>query len=132
MVAADVKRLEALPQTKNRMLLTALWDGYKLSGQTETAERIERKLSPDQGFMRIYYPWIEKAGLRSSMEMTEEKRQAVMREYAKVSAEWTAQWPDSPMAWVVRLGAMTSAPDWTKEELERVGEQRLKSACERR
>src|SRR5258708_33464170 len=64
-VAADVKRLETLPQTKNRMLLTALWDGYRLIGQTDTAERSERKLRPDQAFMRMYDAWRGKAGLRS-------------------------------------------------------------------
>ena len=91
------------------MLLVALWDGYKLSGQMDTAERILRKLNPDQDFMRIYDPWIEKAGLRSRTVLTEEKRQAVMREYAKLSAEWIAKWPDSPLAWSVRLRAMTAA-----------------------
>ena len=53
-----------------------------------------------------------------------------MQEYAKVSAEWIAQWPDSPMAWLIRLGAMTAAPDWTKEQLERVGDRYLKLAAE--
>ena len=130
-VAADVKRLETLPQTENRMLLVALWDGYKLSGQMDTAERILRKLNPDQDFMRIYDPWIEKAGLRSRTVLTEEKRQAVMREYARLSAEWIAKWPDSPLAWSVRLRAMTAAPDWTREELEQAGEECLKFEAKR-
>jgi tetratricopeptide (TPR) repeat protein len=130
-VAADVKRLQTLPQTENRMLLLALWDGYKLSGQMDTAKRMERKLNPDQEFMRIYDAWSVKAGLRGSTMMTAEKHQAVMREYAKVSAEWIAKWPDSPMAWSIRLSAMTAAPDWTKEELERVGEECLRFAAKR-
>jgi thiol-disulfide isomerase/thioredoxin len=130
-VAVDVKRLETLPQTENRLLLTALWDGYKLSGQMDAAARMDRRLSPDEDFRRIYDAWSVKAGLRSSTAMTEEKHQEIMREYAKVSAEWIAKWPDSLMAWDMRLGAMTSAPDWTQEELERVGEQCLKLAAKR-
>jgi thiol-disulfide isomerase/thioredoxin len=130
-VAADVKRLETLPQTENPMLLVALWDGYKLSGQMDAAERMDRKMNPDRNFMRIYDAWSVKAGMRSRTRMTEEQHQAVMREYAKVSAEWIAKWPDSPFAWSIRLGAMTAGPDWTKEELERVGEQCLKFAAKR-
>jgi thiol-disulfide isomerase/thioredoxin len=130
-VATDVKRLETLLQSENRMLLVALWDGYKLSDQMDAAQRMERKLNPDQEFMRIHDAWIEKAGLRSRAVMTEEKHQAVMREYAKVSAGWVAQWPDSPLAWSIRLGAMTAAPDSNKEELEQVGERHLKFSAER-
>src|SRR5258708_18550563 len=97
----------------------------------DAAQRMELKLNPDQGFIRVHDPWIEKAGLRSRTVMTEEKHQAVMREYAKVSAEWVAKWHDSPLAWSIRLGAMTAAPDANKEELEQVGERHLKFAAER-
>ena len=76
---------------------------------------MDRRLNQDQGFQRIYDAWSVKAGLRSNRIMPEEEMQAIWREYAKVSAEWIAMWPDSPMAWSIRLSAMTAAPDWTKE-----------------
>jgi thiol-disulfide isomerase/thioredoxin len=128
-VAADVKRLESLPQTENRTLLVALWDGYKLSGQTDAAERMDRRLNPDQDFRRIYDAWMAKSGLRDNI--TYAQRQAAWREYGKLSAEWIAKWPDSRMAWTMRLNAMTLAPGWTKEELEHVGEQCLKFEAQR-
>ena len=130
-VAADVKRLESLPERENRTQLVALWDGYKLSGQMDDAGRMDRLLDQDHDFRKTYDLWSEKSGLRSNTIITDERRQVIFQEYAKLSAGWIAKWPDSRMAWSIRLSAMTSGPDWTKEELERVGEQCLKFAAKR-
>src|SRR5205807_702356 len=64
--------------------------------------------------------------------LTPEERRAANREYAKVSAEWTAKWPDDPSAWSVRLLALTGDPDWKKEEMEQIGEQYLKAEAPHR
>ncbi|MCU1236270.1 MAG: Redoxin domain protein [Candidatus Solibacter sp.] len=124
-VAGDVKRLEALPNAGDRTLMGALADGYKLSGQMDAAGRIEHQLNPDEGFNKNYDAWMVKSGLRGG-NLTAEERQAAFREYAKISVEWTAKWPDDPAAWSVRLLALTGDPNWKKEDLEQVGEQYLK------
>jgi thiol-disulfide isomerase/thioredoxin len=120
-VAADVKRLEGFPETRD--LLGALWDGYGLTGNTEAKDRVDWQLNPDQGVLSIYDDWLRKAGLRGA-NLTEDQEKAAYLEYAKVSREWVEKWPKSLEAWTIRLCAMT-AGDFTKEELEHVGEQCL-------
>jgi hypothetical protein len=126
-VAADVKRLESLPQKENRTLLIALWDGYKLSGQIDAAERMNRLLDPDREFKKIYDAWSEKSGLRSRTPITEEQHRLVMREYAKVSAEWIAKWPDSPIGYEVPFeGQRNKIHTWRQEILESTRPEREK------
>jgi hypothetical protein len=125
-VAADVKRLEGLPRTGSREQIWVLWDGYKLSGRMDAADRIEREQNASPDFHRVLDAWYVKTGLRGGKPMTDDERQAVYREYAKVTAEWVARWPDLPDTWSIRLASLPGPDGVSNEELERVGDQYLK------
>jgi thiol-disulfide isomerase/thioredoxin len=123
-IAADVKRLESLAPPHDYKFQLALFDGYNLSGQTESAQKIDEIVSL-QEVRHAHEAWEEKNGARAR-SITLEEHKAAMRDLAKQSAEWVVKWPSSVYAWEDRLSALSYAPDWTKQEMERAGEEVLK------
>ena len=123
-IAADVKRLESLAPPHDYKFQLALFDGYNLSGQTDSAQKIEEIVSV-QEFRQAQEAWEVQNGARAN-SITLEEHKAMMRDLAKRSAEWVVKWPSSVNSWETRLSALSYAPDWTKQEMEQVGEEVLK------
>lgn len=127
-VSSDVKRLESLPLPHDHKFLLALFDGYNLSGQTDSAAKID-EIEGVQEFQQAYKAW-EDANDIMRRNVGQEAHRVIMRDLAKQSAEWVVKWPSSVNAWETRLTALSYAPDWTKQEMERTGEQVLKLDAE--
>jgi pentatricopeptide repeat protein len=102
-----------------------LADGYRLSGRAEQAEAIERELNADQDFSQVLHDFEFKVGFHGTKRLTDQEERAAFQEYAKMSAEWVARWPNLARAWSVRLSAIAGDPDFSKEEMERVGDRYL-------
>ncbi|HEV8042507.1 MAG TPA: TlpA disulfide reductase family protein [Bryobacteraceae bacterium] len=127
-VAADVKRLESLALSHDYKFLLALFDGYNLSGQTDSAAKIV-EIESDQEFQQAYKAW-EDANDIVRRNVGQEAHRIIMQDLAKQSAEWVVKWPTSVNAWDTRLNALSHTPGWTKQEMERVGDQVLKLDAE--
>ena len=127
-VASDVKRLESLPLPHDHKFLLTLFDGYNLSGQTDSAAKID-EIESAQEFQQAYKAW-EDANDIMRRNVGQEAHRVIMRDLAKQSAEWVVKWPSSVNAWETRLTALSYAPDWTKQEMERTGEEVLKLDAE--
>ena len=95
-----------------------------MSGQTDSAQKIDEIVSV-QEFRHAEEAWEAKNGA-GTRPITLEEHKAIMRDLAKVSGEWVVKWPSIVNAWETRLGALPYAPDWTKQEMEHVGEEVLK------
>ncbi len=121
-VAADVKRLEAL-SPRGLTLLGVLWDGYRLTGRSADAARTEALLNQDRDCHIAEDAAARRLRLRDNL--TAAQRQAAIIEYARLSREWVQKWPESGLAWSIRLRWLTSEPGWTKQELEQAGERSL-------
>jgi thiol-disulfide isomerase/thioredoxin len=121
-VAADLARLETLTP-RGRTLLGVLFDGYGLAGRKEDAARIEAVFKQDQECHIAE----EAAGrrLRLHENLTPAQREPGVLEYARLTREWVRKWPDSRLAWSIRLMWIKSEPGSTKEELEQAGERSL-------
>lgn len=128
-VANDVKRLEAGLPSRDRSLLGALMDGYNLSGLADSTARIAKLNDPDYQFIKARQAWEDTYGSRAR-SVTREEHKVFMRDLAKQSAEWIVKWPGALYAWEGRLTSLTFDPSWTKEEMERDGEQVLKLDAE--
>ena len=128
-VANDVKRLEAFIPSRDRMLLGALADGYNLSGQPESATRIENLRNSDYEYFKARRAWEDTYGSRTR-SITPEEHKLFMRDLAKQSAEWIVKWPAALYAWEGRLTSLTYAPSWTKEEMAHAGEEVLRLDAE--
>jgi peroxiredoxin len=120
-VASDLKRLEDLAVGGNRDALAALMDGYKLTGDSEAAYRIEQRLDPDMEVNKEYEAWIAKTGIRTRGSNSPEERKAFNVEYARVAAEWVHRWPNSESAWEFRTLTLVGLPDSTREDVENAG-----------
>ena len=123
-IAADVKRLQSLAPPHDYKFQLALFDGYNLSGHTDSAQKIDEIVSV-QEVRHAQEAWEEKNRTRAT-SITLEEHKAAMRDLAKQSAEWVVKWPSSVYAWEDRLSALSYAPDWTKQEMEHAGEEVLK------
>ncbi len=126
-VAADVERLKPRPGPQRRNFLIALADGYKLMGQTEAAGKIDRYLNSDWEVHKAYEAWEAKHQTRTRNNITEEEHRADMEDLSKAAAGWVKEWPSSAYAWQTRLNTMSFQPNWTKEEMEKAGEEALKA-----
>lgn len=124
-VAADVESLKSRSEPRNRSALFALADGYKLTGQKETAAKIERELNSDQDVLKAYRAWEEKNHTRTMR--TAEEHRAAMDDLSRLSAGWVLEWPSSGVAWSHRLQALSFQPNSTKEEMEKAGDEVLKA-----
>jgi thiol-disulfide isomerase/thioredoxin len=124
-VADDVERLNSRPGLQKRDLLFSLLDGYKLIGQAAAAAKIEQDLGSDQEVVKAYRDWEDKYNMRTR-SLTPEARHTAELELARLAAGWIRQWPISSFAWDQYWGTLTLQKDWTKEEMERTGEQMLK------
>jgi thiol-disulfide isomerase/thioredoxin len=128
-VAADMKRLESLPPPHDRNFMLALLDGYNLSGQTDLAAKIDRRLNGDWEAGKAYQAWEDKNRTRTR-RVTPEEHQAMMQDLAGQAADWIVKWPSSEYAWETRLTTLAYMPNWTKQELEQAGEEVLKLDAE--
>jgi hypothetical protein len=126
-VAADVERLKSRPAPRNRDLLIALADGYKLTGQTEAAGKVDLELSPDQEVYKAYRAWEVKRNTRNRVTTTPELHRLDMEDLSRATAEWVKEWPSSGYAWETFLTTLSFQPNWTKVEMERAGEEVLKA-----
>ena len=127
-IAADVKRLESLAPPHDYKFLLALFDGYNLSGQTDSAAKIV-EIESAQEFHQAYKTW-EDANDVMRRNVGQDAHRIIMQELAKQSAEWVVKWPSSVNAWETLLDALSYAPDWTKQEMEHAGDQVLKLDAE--
>lgn len=121
-VAADVTRLETL-SPRTRTLLGVLLDGYQLAGRKEDAARLEARLNEDRDCQIVEEAAARR--LRLHENLTPKQRQPALSEYAKMTRDWVQKWPESNLAWAIRLSLIASEPGWTKEELEQAGERYL-------
>jgi thiol-disulfide isomerase/thioredoxin len=126
-VAADVQRLKSRPEPRNRDLLIALADGYKLTGQMEAAGKVDMELSPDQEVNKAYRAWEEKHKIRTRITTTPEQHRVDMEDLAMAATAWVKEWPTSGLAWQRLLTTLTFRPNWTKEDMEKAGEEALKA-----
>ena len=127
-IANDVKRLESLPLPHDYKFLLALFDGYNLSGQTDSAAKIDEIVSA-QEFHQAYKTWEDTNDI-VHRNVGPEAHRMIMQDLAKQSAEWVVKWPSSVNAWETRLNALSYAPGWTKQEMEQAGEEVLKLDAE--
>jgi thiol-disulfide isomerase/thioredoxin len=121
-VAKDANRLEML-SPKGRTLLGVLLDGYQLAGRNEDAARIDALFNEDRECQIAEEAAARRPRLQENL--TPAQRQLSVVEYAKLTREWVRKWPESDLAWAIRLSWITSEPGWTKEELEEAGERHL-------
>jgi thiol-disulfide isomerase/thioredoxin len=125
-VAADVERLKTRPEPRDRDFLFALADGYKLSGQAEAAAKIDRELNADRDAFKAYQAWEAIHHPRTKI-ITEEEHRTAMEDLSRVAVGWVKEWPSSAFVWEQRLTTLSLQPNWTKEEMEKVGDEVLKA-----
>ncbi|MBZ5724981.1 MAG: hypothetical protein LAP87_08295 [Acidobacteriia bacterium] len=131
-IAADVRRLASLPAAASQNARWAMVSGYKLSGQEEAGAKIEAALvDEDQLAFRAYQAWETSHRLRTRNNIPQAERKAIWDDEARHAAEWVGKWPGSATAWSFRLTTLPSQPGWTKEELEKAGEEYLRLSAAR-
>jgi thiol-disulfide isomerase/thioredoxin len=126
-VAADVEHLKSRPEPRNRDYLIALADGYKLTGQMEAAAKVDMEFGQDEDVVKAYRAWEEKRNIRTRNTTTPEQHRVDMEELATAATAWVKEWPSSAFAWQTRLNTLSLQPNWTKEEMEKAGEEVLKN-----
>jgi len=126
-VAADVEHLKSRPEPRNRDLLIALADGYKLTRQTEAAGKVDMEFDPDQEAYKAYRAWEAKRKIMTRVTTTPEEHRVDMEDLSRAAVEWVKEWPLSGFAWQTRLTTLSFTANWSKEEMEKAGEEVLKA-----
>lgn len=124
-VAADLRRLEALPDHESRTMRSALLDGYKLANETEASARLAAGFDAPDSPVMLAYRELETRYQARTRNITRQEHEQMMREMAVASAEWVRKWPASYFAWSLRLGALPFAPTWSEADLIQAGEKVL-------
>jgi thiol-disulfide isomerase/thioredoxin len=129
-IAEDLKRLRS-KNLNTKEWLSALQSGYKMAGDKENSRWTEDEMlrlfpKSNETKRMIQGRWRDENPYPKS-EDTPEKKQAYYRASLKTSDEWIKLWPDDPIIWLERFGAVSELENTADSEVEATGERFLKA-----
>lgn len=118
-VREDMKRIREL-DPKNTNQSKSLIHGYRLIGDTASADELQAKRAPVKSFTDVFVEWDKAHPFPKDQDPAAiEKRQ---EEMLTASAQWVKDWPEETNAWYWRMLAIASHKGSVPEEIEKAGE----------
>lgn len=120
----DLKRLEGLPGPRDVPRLLAIRDGYKLMGDVESADRVEREVIerwPNDAQVRqivIDRWWFA----NQPKDESQAAQTAFAVSYVKMAEEQTRLFPENSRLWSAYLSYLGDLPDASATEIETAGD----------
>ena len=114
-VRADMQKIRKLDPS-NKDDSKSLIEGYRLLGDTASADALKASRVPAKTFNIVFNDWMKSHGPRIDYE-----------QMLPASEQWVKDWPNDTNAWYWRMMAVARRKDTTALEIEKAGQDVLDS-----